>query len=95
MKVIKNNGRPVLPTIRQALNCEGWDRTFEYDGHTYAIISKGDSQCTRLTTNDGMVPCFNLKSRTIRALPLDEEIRPLRSEVHTAEVAVSVTGWRS
>ena len=94
MKIVKDNGRPLLPTIRQALNCEGWDRTFEYDGHTYAIISKGDSQCTRLTTDNGKVPCFNLKSRTIRGLSMDEEIRPLNTTVHVSEASVSIHGWR-
>ncbi len=54
----------------------GWDHTFEYEGRNYVLIAKGDSQHTTLRCDLRFYPVFNLKSRTIRALPANTVVYP-------------------
>lgn len=70
-------------SLERCLQMEGWDRTFEFDGHTYAIIGKGNSMHTQLSVSSGLIPCFNLKSRTVRAVAPGDIVTPLKSEVQT------------
>ena len=63
----------------------GWDRTFEFEGHTYVLIAKGNSQHTELTYSNGFLPVFNLKSRTIRALEDTTLVTPRDCTVYSEQ----------
>lgn len=48
--------------------------TIFFEGHNYQIIQKGTSKNTRFGVDAGHVALFNVKSRTIRAIPWATEV---------------------
>lgn len=81
--------RPALPTLGQFVEQLRDDRaepqlrkaaTFLYDGYVYALIDKF-GQGVVVNTDHGTAPCFNLKSQTVRAINLRNEIEPVDATV--------------
>lgn len=60
-----------------------WDRTFEFESHLYIVLVSGNSSHTRLNIDRGYIPIFNLKSRTVRAIPSDTVVLPRECTVYS------------
>lgn len=55
---------------------------FEYEGNFYAKISKSNSVRAGIRVEDGFIPCFNLKIRSVRGIKADAIVFPVNAEVN-------------
>lgn len=88
MKIRYDKPSPPFVKLRSVLdNYEIYpDQVFEFENRVYCRIGNSDSAFTQLHVTGGLVPIFNLKSRTIRAVSPDIDVVPLECEVIVSRI---------
>lgn len=98
--------KPRLPTLREmlqpTLNNHGDEErpahvTFIFDGYVYAaILGEAKNIELKVTTPSPhqAYPCLNLRSQTIRAIPLDRTVEPVETTVQVNHPKTNRYQWQ-